>query len=180
MKSNFSISIDYLKERITSKTKVIVIINFFGIKQNLKTLYKFCKKNKILLFLDECHTYYNLYHSSDNDCDVKFFSPSKIFDRLNNYGILQVNNHQKKIKKFYNIQKKIQFIHNHKEDKITSKAYIIKLKEEYTKLYCQEYDFEIKYYKMVDKYQELEEVNIEIYLFPFEIHLKKKIQVKII
>jgi len=94
--------------------------------------------------------------------------------------ILQVNNHQKKIKKFYNIQKKIQFIHNHKEDKITSKAYIIKLKEEYTKLYCQEYDFEIKYYKMVDKYQELEEVNIEIYLFPFEIHLKKKIQVKII
>jgi hypothetical protein len=105
-KSNFSISIDYLKERITSKTKVIVIINFFGIKQNLKTLYKFCKKNKILLFLDECHTYYNLYHSSDNDCDVKFFSPSKIFDRLNNYGILQVNNHRIKITKNIKIIKK--------------------------------------------------------------------------
>jgi len=91
-RNNFFLSLNLLKKEITSNTKIIIVINFFGIKQNIKELYKLCKKKKILLFIDECHTYYDLNKSSDNDCDVKFFSPSKIFNELNNGGILQINN----------------------------------------------------------------------------------------
>lgn len=111
-KKNFFVSVDFLKKKITSKTKVIIIINFFGIKQNLSKIYKFCKKNKIFLFLDECHTFYNLNYSSDEDCDIKFFSPGKIFNITNNYGILQINNQSIKISKNIKIIKKINTFKN--------------------------------------------------------------------
>lgn len=91
-KDNFFLSLELLKKKITQKTKIIIVINFFGIKQNFKKLYSLCKKNKILLFIDDCHTCYNLNKSSDDDCHVKFFSPTKIFSQLNIGGILQINN----------------------------------------------------------------------------------------
>ena len=117
-KNNFFLSLDQLKKKITSKTKIIIVINFFGIKQNIGELYKLCKKKKILLIIDECHTYYDLNKSSDSDCDVKFFSPSKIFDQLNNGGVLQINNKSIKLNSmlknsnylinfFFKIKKKI-------------------------------------------------------------------------
>ncbi len=97
-KGNFYFSLNLLKKKITKKTKVIIIINFFGIKQNLKNLYKFCRKKKILLFVDDCHTFYELHKSSSNDCDIKFLSPSKIFNKIVIGGILQINNNSIKIK----------------------------------------------------------------------------------
>lgn len=97
IKRDFKISLNLIKKKITKKTKIILIINFFGIKQNLKSLYKLCKKKDILLVVDDCHTFYNLKKSNNNDCDVKFFSPSKIFDEINIGGILQVNNNSLKI-----------------------------------------------------------------------------------
>ena len=98
-KENFQLSMNLLKKKITDKTRVIIVINFFGIKQKLKKFYKFCKKKNILLFIDDCHTFYDLNKSSSNDCDIKFFSPSKIFDKIHIGGILQVNNNSIDIKK---------------------------------------------------------------------------------
>ena len=98
-KENFQLSMNLLKKKITDKTRVIIVINFFGIKQKLKKFYKFCKKKNILLFIDDCHTFYDLNKSSSNDCDIKFFSPSKIFDKILIGGILQVNNNSIDIKK---------------------------------------------------------------------------------
>lgn len=92
IKDDFNLSFNLLKKKISNKTKVIIVINFFGIKQKLKNLYKFCKKKKILLFVDDCHTFYDLNKSSSNNCDVKFFSPSKIFNKIIVGGILQINN----------------------------------------------------------------------------------------
>ena len=97
IKRDFKISLNLIKKKITKKTKIILIINFFGIKQNLKSLYKLCKKKDILLVVDDCHTFYNLKKSNNNDCDVKFFSPSKIFDEINIGGILQVNTNSLRI-----------------------------------------------------------------------------------
>ena len=99
IKKNFHISLKNLKKKITKKTKIILIINFFGIRQNLKNFYKFCKKKNIFLFVDDCHTFYNLNSSGSNDCDIKFFSPSKIFDKIISGGILQINNKSIDIKK---------------------------------------------------------------------------------
>jgi len=105
IKKDFKISLDLIKKKITKKTKIILVINFFGIKQNLKQLYKFCKRNKILLILDDCHTFYNIKKSNKNDCDIKFFSPSKVFDEIDIGGILQINNNSveivKKLQKSY-------------------------------------------------------------------------------
>ena len=97
IKRDFKISLNLIKKKITKKTKIIIVINFFGIRQNLKRLYKLCKKKDILLVVDDCHTFYNLKKSNNKDCDVKFFSPSKIFDEINIGGILQVNNNSLKI-----------------------------------------------------------------------------------
>ncbi len=97
IKRDFKISLNLIKKKITKKTKIILVINFFGIKQNLKRLYKLCKKKDILLVVDDCHTFYNLKKSNNKDCDVKFFSPSKIFDEINIGGILQVNTNSLKI-----------------------------------------------------------------------------------
>ena len=36
--------------------------------------------------------------SSSNDCDIKFFSPAKIFDKIINGGILQINNNSINLK----------------------------------------------------------------------------------
>lgn len=99
IKNNFHISLNKLKSKITKKTKIILIINFFGIQQNLKNFYKFCKKKNILLLVDDCHTFYNLSLSKSDDCDAKFFSPSKIFDKIVAGGILQINNNRIHIKK---------------------------------------------------------------------------------
>ena len=104
-KSNFHLSYKFLKKKITKKTKIIVVINFFGIKQNLKNFYEFCKKRKILLFVDDCHTFYDLNKSNSNDCDIKFFSPSKIFDKFLIGGVLQVNNNSIRLKYIPTISK---------------------------------------------------------------------------
>ncbi len=112
-KNNFFLSLNLLKKKITSKTKVIIIINFFGIKQNMKILYKLCKQKKILLFVDDCHTYYDLNKSIDYDCDVKFFSPAKIFNQLSSGGVLQINNKSIKLKNILKTKKNnINFIIN--------------------------------------------------------------------
>ncbi len=115
IKNNFKISFSLIKKKITKKTRIILVINFFGIRQNLKKLYKFCRRNKILLILDDCHTFYNIKKSTDNDCDIKFFSPSKIFDEINTGGILQINNNSveivKKLKNSYSFN---DFIFNFK------------------------------------------------------------------
>ena len=41
---DFTINKELFKKKISSKTKVIILINFFGIKQNTKEIYSYCKK----------------------------------------------------------------------------------------------------------------------------------------
>lgn len=85
---DFTINKDLLKKKISSKTKVIILINFFGVKQNTKEIYNYCKKKKIFLIVDDCHTYYNPNLKINHYCDYKLFSPGKIFQNLGYGGIL--------------------------------------------------------------------------------------------
>jgi len=97
IEKNFFFKLKSIKKSLSKNTKVIIIINFFGIKQNTKNLYKFCKKKNIHLVIDDCHTYYNLNKNINNYCDTKFLSPSKIFKHVYVGGILQINNNKIKI-----------------------------------------------------------------------------------
>jgi hypothetical protein len=91
-KKNFFFDINLIKKKISKNTKVLIIINFFGIRQNTSKLFNYCRKNNIYLIIDDCHTFYNLKKKINNHCDFKIFSPSKIFDNIPNLGILDVYN----------------------------------------------------------------------------------------
>ena len=43
---DFTFNLSLLKRKISNRTKVIILINFFGIKQNTKEIYNYCKKKK--------------------------------------------------------------------------------------------------------------------------------------
>lgn len=96
---NFFFNFNEIKNKINSETKVIVIINFFGIRQNTKKIYNFCKKRKICLIIDDCHSFYNLNRCKSFNCDFIFFSPSKILDNISNGGILFKASSRYKFKK---------------------------------------------------------------------------------
>ena len=129
-------------------------------------------------------------------------------DLLNKY-ILHVNQYQKKLKKFYNYQKKLELVHDHKEDKVLSDAYILKIKKNYIHVYIRSYNFQIKYnifpYAFMKSYNpqythsndenikieciidgnkimyELYQLlKVELMFFPFEKNINDKIKMKII
>ena len=87
-KNNFFFDLKKIKKRINKNTKVVLIINFFGIRQDTRELYDFCKKKKIFLIIDDCHTYYKDISFIKNKCDFAFFSPSKIFPKLSKIGLI--------------------------------------------------------------------------------------------
>jgi hypothetical protein len=102
---NFFFNIDLIKKKISKNTKVLIIINFFGIKQNTSELFSYCRKKNIYLIIDDCHTFYDFKKKINKHCDFKFFSPSKIFDNVHYGGILEVNNHSIPLNKTLKVSK---------------------------------------------------------------------------
>ena len=79
IKKNFYFDLRQIEKKITKNTRAIVIINFFGIKQDTKNIYKICKEKDICLIIDDCHTFYKVDKFINKSCDFIFFSPSKFF-----------------------------------------------------------------------------------------------------
>lgn len=52
--NNFNISLQTIKQTITKKTKLILLVNLLGSNDEIQKIYKFCKQNKIFLILDNC------------------------------------------------------------------------------------------------------------------------------
>ena len=123
--------------------------------------------------------------------------------------IFQVNLYQKKLKKFYNYQAKLKFIYDHKEEKITVDAYIVKIKNNYLKVHIKDHDFQIKAYlfpykfiksinsikeikedKIIEikyildkkeyKYHLYDKIQVTMYFFHYEKNIQSKIKLKII
>ena len=51
-KDHWCIDLDYIKKKITKKTKAIVCVDLYGNMPNIIELKNFCKKNKIILLED--------------------------------------------------------------------------------------------------------------------------------
>jgi len=121
----------------------------------------------------------------------------------------EINKYEKKLKKFYRDQKKINYIYEHKTHKQKCEGYIIQIKENALKIYVKEFDFEIKYkffpYHYLkckevsyEKYEEqinkitiknqennynfklYDKLNLELHFFEHELNVFDKIKVKII
>jgi hypothetical protein len=79
-----------------SNVKCIVMLNYFGIKQNSFDFKKYCKSYNIYLIEDNAHTYFcnTLNGDIGNIGDISIFSPRKLLG-LKYGGVLKINNKNK-------------------------------------------------------------------------------------
>lgn len=115
IKKNFYFDLRQIEKKITKNTRAIVIINFFGIKQDTKNIYKICKEKDICLIIDDCHTFYKVDNFINKSCDFIFFSPSKIFSTLSNGGILLELSKRYLIKNYSFKKQKNNYLHRPKQ-----------------------------------------------------------------
>lgn len=106
IKDNFTIDWDSIQKNYRNSVKALVVLNYFGFEEEKKQLSNFCKKKKIFLIEDDCHSL-NLYKKKNNFSDFEFFSTRKIIKKSYSGGILQINRNIKeyllsniKLKKF--------------------------------------------------------------------------------
>ena len=100
-----NINLDYIKKKVTTKTKGIIVVHMAGLPCNLKPIIKFCKKKKITLLEDCAHalgTTYQSKHVGNFGLSGCFsFYPTKQVT-TGEGGIIVTNN-----EKFYNKIKKL-------------------------------------------------------------------------
>ena len=53
-RNNFNISLKNIKKTITKKTKLLLLVNLLGYNEEIQKIYQFCKKQNILIVLDNC------------------------------------------------------------------------------------------------------------------------------
>ena len=138
-----TISVEKIKKKINSKTKVIIPVHLYGSSANLKDIKKLIKKKNIKI-IDDCAQAHGSFDDSVNikkkigsTTDISCFSfyPSKNLSAYGGAGIITTNNN-----KYYNIIRKIRnlgsdkkFIHdyvglNSRLDAIQATILSIKLK----------------------------------------------------
>ena len=95
---NFLCDLKDIKEKINNKVKALIFVNFFGFKDDNKKLINFCKKKKIYIIEDNCHSLYSKNNKTKSDLII--YSPRKIIDPMNCGGILKINLKKNKIINF--------------------------------------------------------------------------------
>tara|TARA_Y100000992_G_scaffold28697_1_gene16035 strand:- start:76 stop:1062 length:987 start_codon:yes stop_codon:yes gene_type:complete len=119
--TDFTTNWSSLKKKYHRSVKAIVVVNYFGFEEEKRKFSSFCKKRKIFLIEDNCHSLKilekkNLYYS-----DIVFYSIRKVLKKTYSGGVLKINIKQNnnfktyyKLKK-YNIDFKL-FINNFLEN----------------------------------------------------------------
>ena len=109
----FCIDIEKLKKKVTSKTKVVIIIHTYGFSSEIDKIANFCKKNKIILIEDTAEAFGSLYKNrllgTFGDLGTLSFHASKTIT-TGEGGAVIVNN-----KKYF---RKIKLYRSHGIDKI--------------------------------------------------------------
>ena len=122
-----------LKKKYVNSVKAIVVINYFGFEEEKKPFNYFCKKKKIFLIEDNCHSLKTKFNKKNNISDFIFFSIQKLVKKTYSGGILRLNkkfsgsfSFKKKLKK-YNISLKV-FLSNFLENNFLKLKRFIKFK----------------------------------------------------
>ena len=95
IKDNFTTDWHSIKKNYQNSVKALVVLNYFGFEEEKKKFSDFCKKKKIFLIEDDCHSL-NLYKRKNNFSDFGFFSTRKILKKSYSGGMLQINRNSKK------------------------------------------------------------------------------------
>jgi hypothetical protein len=90
---NFTIKWQELERLVTSNTKAILMVHFFGQPQDITNYLSFCKKNNLYLIEDNAHGYGGKVNNQELGTfgDIGISSPRKIID-VNSGGVLWVKN----------------------------------------------------------------------------------------
>ncbi len=138
-KSSPMISLDILKKKITSKTKVIMPVHLYGSVVDIKKIRKVINKKKIHV-IDDCSQAHGAYLDNKRVgslADISCFSlyPGKNLGAYGDAGIITTNNlnYYNKIKNFRNLGSTKKFVHtqvgfNSRLDTIQASILIEKLK----------------------------------------------------
>lgn len=113
-----TISVEKIKEKINSKTKVIIPVHLYGSSADLKNI-KSLIKNKNIKIIDDCAQAHGAYDDSikykrkiGSTADISCFSfyPGKNLGAYGDAGIITTNN-----KKYYSIMNKIRNLGSNKK-----------------------------------------------------------------
>ncbi len=130
---DFTVNWKSLKKKYQNSAKALVIINYFGFREEKKKFSIFCKKKKLFLIEDDCHSLNTNQKKVNNYSDVIFFSLRKISMKSYSGGILSIKSKVnseffKKIKlKKYKINLKVK-INNFLENNLLSFKRFLKFK----------------------------------------------------
>ncbi len=80
-----------LPKKYKKKVKALFFINYFGYEENKKKFQAFCKRKKIFLIEDDCHSIRVGKLNKKSVSDVIFYSVKKIIKLAYSGGVLEVN-----------------------------------------------------------------------------------------
>ncbi len=94
---NFTINFLDVKKKFNKKVKALLIINFFGFEEDKNIYINFCKRKKIYLLEDNCHSLRTSVTKKNLLPDICFYSVHKLIKGMYSGGILEIFNKEKNI-----------------------------------------------------------------------------------
>jgi len=90
-----------VKEQLTSKTKAILMVHYFGFPQNIDDFQNFCNKHNLLLIEDNAHGFGGLFNGRELGTfgDIGINSPRKTLSLLSGGQLLLNNSEDSEIDK---------------------------------------------------------------------------------
>ncbi len=90
VKNNLSIDFEDMKQRVTDRTRALLVTHYFGNPQKMNAVLRFCDKNHLMLFEDCAHSLYSSYKGklTGSFGDFGIFSIRKTVGLPNGGGLL--------------------------------------------------------------------------------------------
>lgn len=103
---DFTCNFKNIEKKWNKSVKALLLINYFGFEEDKKKYLNFCKKKKIFLIEDSCHSFNVNFKKKHNSSDFIFYSPKKIISELYSGGLLKI---KKKNRNNFILKKKLNF-----------------------------------------------------------------------
>lgn len=87
---DFTVNWKSLKSKYQNSVRALMVINYFGLSEEKKKFSIFCKKKKLFLIEDDCHSL-NTTKKKSSYSDIIFFSLRKILTKSYSGGVLCIN-----------------------------------------------------------------------------------------
>ena len=130
---DFTCNFKSIEKRYNTSVKALLLVNYFGFEERKQKYLNFCKKKKIYLIEDSCHSFNINFQKKKQISKFIFYSPKKIFSNLYSGGILKIKNYKKndyilnKKLNFYKINL-YEFLNNFLENNFLSFKRVLKYK----------------------------------------------------